>query len=379
MYGSPPLVRSDSPDTDSMKYLSSILASIDEPTSTSATPGARLPVPSRATLLARPNPATTNGGTPNAQPLKRKAEGELSTNVPAKIARPLTPGQNGGTARPGIASASGTSGYRGTARPEIGKPAIRPLQRAQTMSTLTTKTSIKAEPKPAPAKAPTGPAPAATPLKKNSYKEIMARGKQNVTTIPSLGVIKHKQTEKLSKKEREKMAQEAAEKAKATAVRDKKLGIGKRPSSSEPATGKPGEQVKEKRKAPDLGYTGTARPKAKSAEPPQYKGTMGLPRPGQVRRPQPATQKQAASRYPRYADYSEEELEEEEEDYESDLSDMEAGIDDVEAEEEEALREAKKADAAEKALENKLKREKLERKNKLTALAAQARKKKPMY
>ncbi|KAE9980184.1 hypothetical protein EG328_000417 [Venturia inaequalis] len=360
-----------------MNYLSSILASIDEPTSASATPGARPPVTSRATLPARPNPAMTNGGTLNAQPLKRKAEGELSNNVPAKIVKPSTPAQIGGTARPVVASTSGTSGYRGTARPEFGKSAIRPVQRAQTMSTPTARPSI---PKPVPVKAPTAPAPAATPLKKNSYKEIMARGKQNVTTIPSLGVIKHKQTEKLSKKEREKLAQEAAEKAKANAVRDKKLGVGKRPGSSEPAIGKPGEQAKEKRKGPDLGYTGTARPKAISAEPPQYRGTMGLPRPGQVRRPQSAAQKQSASRYPRYAEYSDEELDDEqEEDYESDLSDMEAGIDDVEAEEEEALREAKKADAAEKALENKLKREKLERKNKLTALAAQARKKKPMY
>lgn len=380
MYGSPSLVPSDSPETDPTKYLSSILASIDEPTSASATPGARPPIISRASLPARPNPATTNGGIQNSQPLKRKAEGDLSSNVPAKLARPLTPVQNGGTARPAVASASGTSGYRGTARPEIGKPAIKPIQRAQTMSTTTARPLIKAETKPAPAKVPTVPAPAATPLKKNSYKEIMARGKQNVTTIPSLGVIKHKQTAKLSKREREKLAQEAAEKAEANAARDKKLGVGKRLGSSEPAIGKTGEQAKDKRKAPDLGYTGTARPKAKSAEPPTYKGTMGLPRPGQVRRPQPAAQKQAASRYPRYADYSDEELDdEEEEDYESDLSDMEAGIDDVEAEEEEALREAKKADAAEKALENKLKREKQERKNKLQALAAQARKKKPMY
>lgn len=367
----------DLPNTDSAKYLSSILASIDEPTSASATPSARPPAIARATLPARPNPATTNGGTPNAQSLKRKADVELSNSLPTKIARPLTPAQNGGTARPAVASASGTSGYRGTARPETGKPAIKPVQKAQTMSTPNVRPSI---PKPAPVKAPTAPAPMATPLKKNSYKEIMARGKQNVTTIPSLGVIKHKQTEKLTKKEREKMAQEAAEKAKANAIRDKKLGVGKRPGSSEPTTGKPGEQAKEKRKAPDLGYSGTARPKAKSAEPPQYRGTMGLPRPGQVRRPQPALQKQPASRYSRYADYSDEELDdEEEEDYESDLSDMEAGVDDVEAEEEEALREAKKADAAEKALENKLKREKLERKNKLMALAAQARKKKPMY
>lgn len=363
-----------------MKYLSSILASIDEPTSEAASPVAKPPVLSRATLPARPNPATSKGGDQAVQSLKRKAEGEISNTLPAKIARPLTPTQNGGGPRSAIASASGTSAYRGTARPEMaGKSAIKPLQKTQTMPTPT-KPLLKAEPKPAPlVKTPAAPIPAAKAHKKGSYAEIMARGKQNTATVTALGVIKHKQTEKVSKKERDRLTQEAAEKAKTDATRDKKSGNGKRSGSSEPASRKPGEQVKEKRKAVDLGYTGTARPKAKSAEPQQYRGTMGLPRPGQVRKPAPVSQQQASSRYSRYADYSDGELDDEEEDYGSDLSDMEAGMDDVEEEEELALRAAKLDDAKEKALENKLKREKQERKNKLTALAAQARKKKPMY
>lgn len=377
MYVQPSLARSDSPYSDSMKYLSSILASIDEPSSASPPPVARPPVTSRATLPARPNPTATNGGIQNAQPLKRKAEGEISNNVPAKIARPLTPAQSGGAARPTVASASGTSGYRGTARPEVGKPAIKPLQKTQTMP-VSAKPSNKAEPRPVPlSKAPTAPVPPAKAPKKGSFQEILARAKQNQQTIATLGVIKHKQTEKLSKKERDRLAQEAAEKAKSSTVRDKKAGGGNRSGSSEPTTRKPGEQGKEKRKAVDLGYTGTARPKAKSAEP-QYKGTMGLPRPSQARKP-PVAQKQAASRYSRYADYSDEELDDEEADYESDLSDMEAGIDDVEEEEEFALQAAKRDDAKEKAIENELKRQKQERKNKLAALAAAARKKKPMY
>jgi protein SPT2 len=242
------------------------------------------------------------------------------------------------------------------------------------------KPSIKAEPKPAPlVKAPTAPAPAAKPPKKGSFQEILARGKQIQQTIAPIGVIKHKQTEKLSKKERDRLAQEAAAKAKGSASRDKKAGNRSRTGSSEPAPRKPGEQPKEKRKPVDLGYTGTARPKDKSAEP-QYKGTMGLARPGQTRKA-PVGQKEAASRYSRYADYSDEELDEEEEevDYESDLSDMEAGMFDVDEEEELALREAKKDDAKEKALENELKRQKQQRKNKLAAMAAAARKKKPIY
>jgi len=363
---------SDSQTSDSMKYLNNILASIDEPSSASAPPAARPPLTSRASLPARPNPTATNGGTPNAQPLKRKAEGEISNDVPTKIARPLTPAQNGGAARPTVASASGTLGYRGTARPEVGKPAIKPLQKTQTMPT-SVKPPIKTEPRTVPpvkASAPTAPAPVAKAPKKGSFQEILARAKQNQATIATLGVIKHKQTEKLSKKERERLAQEAAEKAKASAV--KKVGNGARTGSAEPGPQRPGEQPKEKRKVVDLGYTGTARPKAKSAEP-QYKGTMGLPRPGQVRKPMGAQKE--APRYSRYADYSDEDLDEEE-DYESDLSDMEAGLDDVEEEEEMALREAKKDDAREKAIENELKRQKQERKHKLSALAAAARKKK---
>jgi protein SPT2 len=365
-----------------MQYLNSILASIgDESSSTNTPPAARPPATARAALPARPNLTATNLETPSAQALKRKAEGELSSSVPAKVARSLTPGQNSAAPRPTAASTSGTSGYRGTARPEVSKPAVKSLQKNQTTSTPA-KPPIKAELKTAPIvktstapinKTVTAPAPQAKVPKKGSFQEILLRAKQNQQTIAPIGVIKHKQTEKLSKKERDRLAQEAAEKAKTSTVRDKKTGTGSRTGSSEPAARKPGEQPKEKRKAVDLGYTGTARPKSKSAEP-QYKGTMGLARPGQMRKA-PVVQKQAASRY---ADYSEEELDNEE-DYESDLSDMEAGMFDVEEEEELALREAKKDDAREKALENELKRQKQERKTKLAALAAAARKKKTIY
>lgn len=66
--------------------------------------------------------------------------------------------------------------------------------------------------------------------------------------------------------------------------------------------------------------------------------------------------------------------EESEEDYESDASsDMEAGIDDVDEEEERALRFAKKEDQLALAEENRLKREKEEKRRKLAALAKNRR------
>ena len=81
--------------------------------------------------------------------------------------------------------------------------------------------------------------------------------------------------------------------------------------------------------------------------------------------------------YASWSDLDEAEDEEEEEDYESDASsDMEGGFDDVEREETEALKFARKEDQAALEEEERLKREKLERKRKLLELSKSAAAKK---
>ncbi|KAK5139566.1 hypothetical protein LTR04_003480 [Oleoguttula sp. CCFEE 6159] len=76
--------------------------------------------------------------------------------------------------------------------------------------------------------------------------------------------------------------------------------------------------------------------------------------------------------------YSDDELDEEEEedDYESDFSDMEAGAFDVDEEEALSAQIARKEDAEALKEETALKREKLERKRRMEALAAKASAKK---
>jgi hypothetical protein len=217
----------------------------------------------------------------------------------------------------------------------------------------------------------TGPPP-----KKGSYQEILARAKAAQQAKLPVGTIKHRQTEKLSKKER--LATIESTKGKSPAIKDKK-GERSRTGSAEASSKKSGEAVKKERKPLDLGYKGTMRPV--SAEP-QYKGTSGLARPGQPRKP---TGKEKGARYAGYADWDdlddeEEELEEEEEGYGSDVSsDMEAGAFDLDREEEMALKVARKEDAEALAEENRLKREKEERRRRLAKMAANAGKKKPIY
>jgi len=327
----------------------------------------------------------TVGGATDTLGQKRKAEVDLSSNV-AKAQRQLPPpgGRNDTAVRPIVAPPAAAVPYRGTARPEIAKLAAKPVPKGSTVSSSTSP-AIKPERKPAPAPAPAAALlSASAPPKKGSFQEIMARAK--AAPQPIIGTIKHKQTEKLSRRER--LALQESAKGKSVAVRDKKgrervkAGDRSRTGSSEPMSRKPEEQSKEKRKPLDLGYKGTMRPV--SAEP-QYKGTMHLARPGQprksaakdIRRGEKAVAaREKGVRYSGYASYSGEDLEDED-DFASDASsDMEADAFDVEREEELALRVARKEDAEEAKLEAEHRRNKQKM---LAKMAAERSKKKPIY
>ena len=129
----------------------------------------------------------------------------------------------------------------------------------------------------------------------------------------------------------------------------------------------------------------TDQPKVpKAARPPlhappssSYKGTMGLSA------SRPAKPLPKRKKYDEYLGTDEEDVsddmdgygEDEEDDHGSEASsDMEAGLDDMDAEEQRALRAAKEEDARELALENRLKREKEERRRALQSLAEKRRK-----
>lgn len=203
---------------------------------------------------------------------------------------------------------------------------------------------------------------------KSGYLATLERARAAQEAAKQLGQLKHKPTEKLTKKDRLRMQAEAAaaQKGKGTAARGV-AGVKARSKSADPVDSKTGA-VKKERKPVDLGYKGTMRA---APAPLSYSGTMRPAGSAAARKPQPGPSKEMGGRY-RYASYSDEE-DEEEEDYESE-SDMEAGMDDVDLEEEEALRIARREDAEALREENELKRAKLEKKRKLEQLVASRKK-----
>jgi hypothetical protein len=194
----------------------------------------------------------------------------------------------------------------------------------------------------------------------------MAKAKAVQKEAPKVGVLKHQTAlpkGKISKTEM-KRRMEAAAKGKEAARSGKRPGVSPAPNTGKKMDGKPGGDVGAKKREPEENaYKGTSR----SVQPSSYKGTANLP----------AKRKDAdRRRAPRRDEYlgTDEEDEgdfyDDYDDYYSDASsDMEAGYGDMEKEEFAALRAAQKEDEEDMRLEAEAKRAKMERKQKLTALA----------
>ena len=221
------------------------------------------------------------------------------------------------------------------------------------------------------------------PPKKGSYAEIMARSQSAQKAAPPVGIIKHKPIEKLATKK------EILTNKKGLALSDKLGGTTKSGNGSQGASPGLTTQIRDgkqpAKKAPPLGYTGTAKLKPQ----PTYKGTM-KPVSGSTAlskkktltasddSDRSTTRRQPTSQHRRHYSYADDDSEEdeEEEQYESEsgLSNMEAGFSDVDEEEELAAREAKKEDERELKMLEEHKKEKEARKKKLEALAKRSKK-----
>ena len=219
------------------------------------------------------------------------------------------------------------------------------------------------------------------PPKKGSFAEIMARGKAVQSTLGQVGKIQHKKIEKLpSKRDREALLAQRGKSIQKGVDLNSKFGGGvvgrihdktnfvKSTGKSRPP--KPLEPEKKVKKAAiaTTGYAGTARPKPGDSN--NASQSFASSSRGKSKAPS-----RVSSRGPQYEYISEEEEDEDMEDQEdcySDESDMEAAAFEVDEEEELAARIARKEDAEALAEENRLKREKLEKKRKLEALAKKA-------
>lgn len=237
----------------------------------------------------------------------------------------------------------------------------------------TGKASATPSPGPAVVPNPTGsPAPNAASrpaAPKTGYLAMLERAKAAQEAAKPMGQIKHVRKEKLTRREREKMLAEAAAANKTNGLQAKggKAAPGSRGNSATPIGTKPGDPAKKERRPVEIGYKGTIRPTSSSG--PSYRGTM-------------QSGKANASQLRRHVAHSDEEDgddDEDEEDYESGSSDMEAGRDDIDREEMQSVRAARMEDEAALREENELKRQKLERQQKLQKLQAAAAAKKKMY
>lgn len=217
------------------------------------------------------------------------------------------------------------------------------------------------------------------PPKKGSYAEIMARGQAAQKVLGQVGKIQHKKIEKIpSRREREEMRAQRVgkiqkglapnskfQRAGQQSIQDAKDGSKKRAKAAEAV---PEKKIKKAALA-TTGYAGTARSKTGgSARPGFNSGSLS-------RRPDRYYDERSGYRGARYADEDEDEEDDEDESgCETDMSsDMEAGAFEVDEEEELAARIARREDAEALAEENRLKREKAEKKKRLMAMAKKAK------
>lgn len=217
-----------------------------------------------------------------------------------------------------------------------------------------------------PAKAMPKQFPKPEPIKKG-FTAILDKARQAQEAVKERNVgggITHKPAEKLSRKERERLREEAR-------MQHNRVRKGyPRPGIDRSRSGTPAGPAKVSALQMKPGAESSSKGIMKKPhEPLSYKGTMrvgGSPKPA-AKRGQPQDK---YGGYASWSDLDDAEDQEEGEAYDSDESDdMEGGFDDLEAEESAALRMAKKEDQEALEEEQRLKQEKLERKRKLEALA----------
>ncbi len=311
----------------------------------------------------RATQVSSNSPNPASSALKRKAGNELP-KTPAKLQRSDTdrnaPGQQ--TRTLSISGAAPTNRNASSVVQTSAAPSTTRIGDPQATSA-------------------TRPAPA---LKKGSYQEILARAKAAQEMQTTIGVIKHKPAEKMTLRER--MAQRA-ERSQARSSQKRQVTVSTKTGKVKAGTSALNQPIK----APDSGRRQVVQS--------TYKGTMRPAAASVVARDQPRKLAQSKPRAPASGlkgtqqsirrtrvvndadmddDDEDDEDEEDEADYCSDASsDMEAAAFDVEDEEMLSLRVAKEEDAKELARETEMKKQKLERKNRLDQLvAANAAKKK---
>ncbi|KAL9534802.1 hypothetical protein SMMN14_01014 [Sphaerulina musiva] len=313
-----------------------------------------------------PSISRPNANSHVAAGTKRKPEEQI-TAPPAKAMRvdvktPVPPSGLSRVAQRGtLVSPSTHTPPRGTTKPGPAKDNPKANESLKSRTVL----QRPAPSTPATTAATTPGGSVAKP--KRGFASIMEKAKaaQEAAKAAGSSTIKHKPVEKLTKKERLKLEEEAKLK---TGPKTSKALAG-RSRSGTPADGRCSSNKNE----PEAGYKGTMK---KTPVQPQiaYKGTMKKSEPGAPPGKAAVKKGLGQDKYGGYASWSDlDDAEEDEDGYGSEGSDdMDAGFDDMALEEEMALRAARKEDQEALEEEERHKREKLERKKKLEALSKSA-------
>lgn len=217
---------------------------------------------------------------------------------------------------------------------------------------------------------------ASKPPPKGSFADLMAKAKALQEKAPAeVGRFKHQPLprEKISKAERRRRALEVQTKSKTAQPGGKPVGSLHSLRTDRPQAGvSTGKRNIEEQPS----YKGTARP-PQSPPASTYRGTASLPVRRQANRKERSTSATKRSRMNEYLGTDEEDegdiVDDYDDHYSDESSDMEAGLDDMEEEEAAALAAAQLEDEQELRAELAAKKEKLDRRKKLAALASKMR------
>ncbi|KAI0151979.1 hypothetical protein F4776DRAFT_8203 [Hypoxylon sp. NC0597] len=339
-------------------------------------------------IIDRTKTTTSVSGKPSSLPHR--------TNSPATNGRYEPPVPNG--QRTTTSSSNGKSTIGSQSNPSQSRQSTNTAPKPK-LSASSLAAASKAPPAKSSPTTPTTSDPSKAP-KKGSYQEIMERAKKAQATMGKVGMIQHKSIGD-SKKER---SAKTEQKSSVVKGRDGKPYLGNGRSSTAPSRdgsrvamavrgasrngaakdvkgngkarpGSSGGEVPEKKvkksATATTGYTGTARPRPGATTGKPSSSSRNTRPGGLLAPPRPSRRDRYDDEYDDDMDDFIEYDEDEEPDprgygYDSDASsDMEAGLSDIDVEERRAEILARQEDRREQELEEKLKREKEERKRRL--------------
>lgn len=318
-----------------------------------------------AASIQRPTPATSNKRKLDDQPAVARKAVKLSPKPSSQSIRPPPTIETESRSLGGVKTEPSQPAVPGKPAPLLGNMKTKMELKASASKALAARPQQNGTARaPIPPKAQPTATPTASAPAKRGFASLLAKANAAQEAIKAAGpdTIKHKATEVLKKKERERMKLAAKEEDKQLRKGNLKTGNAKIGTArvGEPDKNAYGKTVR--RPKDDLSTIGTMRAKPDTKPAVKHK-----------------RKDLGQDKYGGYASWSDLDADDEEQDYESESDMEEAGFDDIMEEDRRAERYARQEDQRELELEERRRKEKLERKQKLMALSDSAAAAKKRY